>query len=102
MARGVEGRHRKEVSGAKKDGDTRIEEEVKGKARERMRGDKDSKRQRKKNAETHLIAPAAALGPNHMRTSLRSALPASAMRCTPNGAAGLLRNHERRRAGLAG
>ncbi|KAF8147538.1 hypothetical protein K438DRAFT_1780008 [Mycena galopus ATCC 62051] len=34
--------------------------------------------------DTHLIALAAALSPNHMPTSLPAALPASAIRCTPN------------------
>jgi hypothetical protein len=46
---------------------------------------------------THLNAPAA-LGPNHMPMSFPAALPASAMRCTPNDAAGASRNQERRRA----
>jgi hypothetical protein len=53
---------------------------------------------RRHENDAHLNAPAAALGPNHMPTSFPAALPASAMRCTPNGAAGASRNHERSRA----
>jgi hypothetical protein len=37
---------------------------------------------------THLIAPAAVLGPNHCPTSLPSSFPARAMRCTLNGLSG--------------
>ena len=37
---------------------------------------------------THLIAPAAVLGPNHCPTSLPSSFPARAIRCTLNGQCG--------------
>jgi hypothetical protein len=37
---------------------------------------------------THLIAPAAVLGPNHCPTSLPSSFPARAIRCTLNGQSG--------------
>jgi hypothetical protein len=48
--------------------------------------------------KTNLNAPAAALGPNHIPTSFPAALPANAMRCTPNGAAGASRNQDSKRA----
>lgn len=47
---------------------------------------------------TNLKAPAAALGPNHIPTSCPAAFPVSTMRCRPNGADGVSRNHEMRRA----
>jgi hypothetical protein len=49
------------------------------------------------------IAPAAVLGPNHCPTSFPSSLPASAIRCTENGAAGagVSRNHVSRRTYVA-
>jgi hypothetical protein len=52
----------------------------------------------KQTTKTNFKAPAVALGPNHIPTSCPAAFPVSTMRCRPNGAGGVSRNHEMRRA----
>ncbi|KAJ7144663.1 hypothetical protein C8R44DRAFT_846343 [Mycena epipterygia] len=52
-----------------------------------------SRRRKNQEKNTNLTAPAAALSLNNVRASFHAAFPASAIRCTPNGA-GASKSHD--------
>jgi hypothetical protein len=93
---------RKKKRGEKEEGVTRQDRQSKvkrtgAKIFKKKKRARQSRPKTMNEKQTNLNAPAIALGPNHIPTSFPAALLASAMRCTPNGAAGASRSHESRR-----